>query len=344
MVYRYTPLLRWKRGERVGLRNTAVSQRQDVTPLFAIAADQYKGKEPNRSRAAVSPADALVAEILNTWGTAPCYVDASGIGHTVRHPHPIADIAASARQHGANVIPATRLSAPVAYQQDVAAVHRIDGKGAALRVDLQGLTSAATWTGSWPIPLADTDLVANFGTNVGTVYGLGSTATQAFQSLHSGNQWRSVTVAGTSMPDNFTGFQAGLHIIDRQEWRFWNSLSAAGLPYRLDYGDYATIPVNSPPPGISWGFPINIRYTLRQEFLICRGVSPTGYGGQDMDVQLISHAQSIRTYPGRDPIPNGWADVEIDGIANQTTGPGNLEKWVQIGVCRHIERVRTDLP
>jgi len=277
-------------------------------------------------------------------GNGPCYIDASAVGQTTRHPHPIVDIAASARQLGANIIPATRLSAPVTYQQDVATVHQTDGKGAALRVDLQGLTSANSWTGSWPIPLADTDLISNFGTNVGTVYALGATATQAFQNLYRGNQWRTITVAGTSMPDNFTGFQAGLHAINRQEWNFWNSLSNAGLPYQIDYGDYATIPVNSPPPGISWGFPINVRYTLPQEFLICRGVSPTGYGGQDMDVQLVGHAQSIHGYAGRNPISTCWADTEIDDIAAQTTSPGNLEKWVQIGVCRHIERVRLDLP
>lgn len=341
---RYVPLLRWKRGERVGLRNVSVTLRQDVLPLFMLVSDQFKEKPAKASRPALSAADAFVNELMSTWGNAPCLIDASAVASSSGHPHPLVQIAASARQHGCQIIPATSLYASHAYQQDVATVYQIDQRGAALRVDLAGLTSANSWATSWPFPPSATDLIADFGDTVGTVSALGASADHAFQSLHLGARWRTVTVAGTSMPDNFGGYQSGLHTIARQEWALWQRLAGLNLPYQIDYGDYTTVPVNAPPPGIAWGFPINARYTLPGEFLICRGVGTTGYGARDMADQLVDHARNIRNYVARQPIAGCWADAEIDNIATGARGPGNLEHWVQIGVCRHIERVRTDLP
>ena len=98
-----------------------------------------------------------------------------------------------------------------------------------------------------------------------------------------------------------------------------------------------------PPAGIKWGFPINVRYTLPQDFLICRGVSTTGYGGVDMDKQLVGHAKDIVSYSGRHRI-SCWGDGEIDNIASGKTSQGNLETWVQISVNRHIELTRQQIP
>jgi hypothetical protein len=64
----------------------------------------------------------------------------------------------------------------------------------------------------------------------------------------------------------------------------------------------------------------------------------------DMDVQLLGHARTIRGYAGRGALTHCWGDEKIDRIAARTDGPGNLETWVQIGVNRHIELVRSRLP
>jgi hypothetical protein len=145
------------------------------------------------------------------------------------------------------------------------------------------------------------------------------------------------------MPENFGGFLAGLHTIPRDEVHLWAALAKAGLPYRIDFGDYATPPIAEPPPAIAWGYPINVRYTLAQEFLICRGVKTTGFGGVDMEPQLIGHAKSIVAYSQRGRI-HCWADDLIDQIAATSQGQGNLETWVHIGINRHIELVRSLLP
>ena len=98
------------------------------------------------------------------------------------------------------------------------------------------------------------------------------------------------------------------------------------------------------PQGIAWGFPINVKYTLANGFLICRGVKTTGLGAQDMDAQLVGHAGTIVAFPTRAPLVHCGGDRHIDDIYSGATGPGNLETWVTIGVNRHAELVRHLLP
>ena len=146
------------------------------------------------------------------------------------------------------------------------------------------------------------------------------------------------------MPENFMKYDKDdTHLIERLEWTLWQQLISMSLPYRLDYGDYATIAIGPPPADIRWGFPINVRYTLPTQFLICRGVRTRGEGAKDMDKQLIGHAITITNYKKRDRL-DCWADDTIDKIAAKDEKPGNLEYWVQIALNRHITRVRTDMP
>ncbi|WP_191060019.1 beta family protein [Geminicoccus harenae] len=344
MVHRYVPILRWKRGERVGMRRLSVGGRRDVLPLFVCGADRFVGRKATKTRAAIQPADAFADELRSTWGIDPVSLDASAVAHGSASHHPIIDIGSAARAQGLTFIPATRLDAPLLYQQGVSAVAATDKRGVVLRVDLQQFTSASAWIGAWPHAPGDTDLVVDFTNNVVTVASLGSTLDAAFQTLHRAGDWRSVTMTGTSMPENFSGFAAGLHTISRSELRLWQRLSSLALPYRLDYGDYATVPTVPPPSGIAWGFPINAKYPLSDNFVVCRGVSTTGLGSVDMDVQLRGHAQSIRAYPVRGSLAHCWADQQIDAIAAGSTEPGNLETWVQLGINRHVEVTRATVP
>jgi hypothetical protein len=311
--------------------------------LFIIGSDQIKGKVATKSKGAQTAADVFARDIYDAWGARPFGLDASTLSAVPGAPHPLVAIAASCNALGSTLIPATSLNASPAYQAAVGVINHADQRGVILRVDLQELNSAANWLPNWTIPVGQTDLVADFADIVGTVASMTAAVIHSFQHLHQAGRWRTVTTAGTSMPENFGGFLAGLHTIPRDEVKLWSALANAGLSYRIDFGDYATPPITEPPPAIAWGYPINVRYTLPQDFLICRGVKTTGFGGVDMEPQLIGHAQSIVSYPQRGRI-NCWADDLIDKIAAKTQSPGNLETWVHIGINRHIELVRSLLP
>jgi hypothetical protein len=245
---------------------------------------------------------------------------------------------------GLNLIPATRLNTPAPYSAAVAAVVAADRRGVALRVDLAEFADARNWVGAWPYQPTDTDLILDLEDNVSRVASFGPAIDGVFTGLYQRNHWRSVTICGTSMPENFTGLTAGSHLITRSEVALWQRLSGIQLPYRLDYGDYATVPVVPPPQGIRYGFPINVRYTLPAEFFICRGVNTRGPAAVDMDQQLFGHAATIAHYGGRGALPHCWADITIDRIAARAASPQGLEHWVQLGVNRHIELTRRNLP
>jgi hypothetical protein len=340
MKYRYVPILRWKRGEHEALKHLSQAARTDVVPLFLIEPERYVGKKQKKKVPAVSAPDAFAHVVENCWGTGPFYADASRISD----PNAIVDLANASRKRGLKLIPATRLGAALPYQAAVASVHKTDKRGAALRVDLAGFTSIPTWLVHWGLAPQETDLIADFGDSVATIHSFGSIVAAAFSALHVAKSWRSVTCAGTSMPENFSGYAQGLHQLDRAEYVLWQQLVAAGVGYHLNYGDYATVSTSPAPAGIAWGFPINVRYTFADKFLICRGVGTTGFLGVDMDKQLVSHAKSIAAFPQRGALPSCWADGRIDSIAAGNVSPGNLESWVQIGVNRHVELVRGQLP
>ena len=340
---RYTPILRLMRGERVGLQKLTAAGRTNVAPIFVLAPKQYVGKKQTKNKPAVPAPTVIANDIMTAWGTSPFFLDASALPTGASH-HPIVDIAAATRALGLNLIPAAPLSAPLPYQQAVSGVVVTDKRGIGLRVDLNQFSSAAQWISHWPFPRASTDLIVDVADNAPMVAGLGAAVTHVFQQLPHGSQWRSVTIAGTSMPENFSGLVAGTHLIHRSEVTLWQQLSGAQLPYRIDFGDYASIPTVPPPAGIAWGFPINVRYTLANDFLICRGVGTTGFGGVELAPQLIGHATSIMQYAGRGALAHCWADQTIDKIGLGIASPQGLEHWVQIGVNRHIELVRSLLP
>jgi hypothetical protein len=341
---RYIPILRWKQGERRGISQLQAGTRRNVIPLFQVGADQFRVSAAQQ-RAGRSPAQELANGLLSDWGTSPFYLDASELSPApgATH-HPLIDIAAAARTNGLQLIPASSLSANRLYAAAVQTATATDGRGAGFRIDLHELTTASAWSASWGQAFGVIDLIADFRGSVGTVLALGAPAIAAFQNLHNGPAWRSVTIAGTSMPLDFSGYSAGVHIIPRAEWLLWQALSIAGLPYDIGYGDYATVSLAAPPPGIAWGYPINVKYTLQNEFLVCRGVKTTGRGAVDLAPQLIGHARTISGYPTRARLAGCWADDTVDAIAAGAQSPGNLETWVRIGINRHIERVRSDLP
>lgn len=338
----YVPILRWKRGERIGLQHLNQSAKSRALPIFMLGTEQYQAKAATKSKPAISPAIRFVQEVTQSWGTTSFAVDASSLP-VIGGNHPLNAIAATARIGGLTLIPATSLSASSAYQTAVRNCARTDNRGVLLRVDLQEAATIPAWLTQWGHQPGETDLVVDLGDNVSQATGLGPAVAQVFQQIHLGPHWRSITVSGTSMPPNFQGYTQGLHTIQRIEYSLWQQLSAAGLPYHLNYGDYAAAPPGDTPSGISWGFPINVRYTLPHEFLICRGVRTDGPLGVDMSVQLVQHANRIVNHPSRHRI-RCWADDKVDGIAAGTSSPQGLEHWVQLGVNRHIELMHAILP
>ncbi|MCK6442294.1 beta family protein [Elstera cyanobacteriorum] len=338
----YHPMLRWKRGERIGLRNLHPQYKLNVTPVFLLSDGQYKPKQSTSTSPQLTEAQNFVEGITSDWGFTPIYVDASLLS-IVNQQHEIVYIVLEAANRNITAIPTTNLYANYIYQNSIVSIHSSTNTDIALRISLQDLFNAQAWLNQWPIPKNKTDLIIDLGNSIAEGFQYYGQILATIQYIQTGTPWKSITLTGTSIPDNFGNYaQNQNHLIHRGEIDLWNSLQT-NLNTRLDFGDYATVPLNAPGSGIAWGFPINAKYTLPADFLICRGVTTTRQGAIDMDVQLRGHASSIKQYQFRNRL-NCWADDMIDNIANGIESPGNLETWVQIGVCRHIAITRHSLP
>ena len=143
-----------------------------------------------------------------------------------------------------------------------------------------------------------------------------------------------------------SGYVVGRTMLPRSELALWVKLQGAGLPYQLDFGDYATIGPQASTEGIGGPVPINAKYTVKPDFAVYHGVKIKGPGSKPRDQQYRAYAKDIVTkLPNRFPLAHCWGDQIINSIAtNPTASPGSPTSSVSYSVNRHIELTRTQLP
>ena len=137
MRYRYIPILRWKRGEKRGIKAVSEAMAQDVCPLIAVTEETF-ADQPETSRSEVVSATFLFAdEVFKHWGARPFYLDASEIQPSTTGTHPLLDTAKQCRELGARLTPATTLRASESYEAAVLNVAQTDACGVALTINLR---------------------------------------------------------------------------------------------------------------------------------------------------------------------------------------------------------------
>ena len=347
--FHYNPMLRWKAGEQGALAN--LSSKSGITPFILLQREQYAAtksppKKPRKRVPKTPPlaaADVFVGQADKAWGAERFFLDASDLPATPSGHH-LDQISAAARAAGLQIVPAISLSGDAAYRGAVERMAATDGRGVALRVSFDQMASATSWSGSWFAAPSDTDLIVDLGNSIASMAGAHSLAIAAFSALHRGERWRSVTVAGGSIPPMLTGYKIGETPLARYELDFWTAISGASLPYSLDFGDYATIAPDALNLDVEGSFPVNAKYTIGRQFLIYHGVRPRGVKGVPMQDQLRNYARTIHKRPGRGPLANCWGDIQIDKIATSGASPGSPGVWVKYSVNRHIELTRANLP
>jgi hypothetical protein len=238
MQKRYTPILKWKQGERIALHHLSPTARIDVTPNIVITQAQFDPSSKKKASSKPSkkspppPSEYLAKQIADAWGKTTFFLDVSDLPGTATK-HVLDDIASKANAAGLSMAPSTKLNAPPEYIAAVSRVAKHDGRGAVLRISLNQISSAAIWMGSWPLSFADTDLVIDLANSVATVLALGPPIFVPFQSLYQATAWRSVTLAGGSIPATLSGYRVGCTMLPRAELQLWIALKKANLDYEL---------------------------------------------------------------------------------------------------------------
>nr|WP_077397977.1 hypothetical protein [Leptospirillum ferriphilum] len=73
MRYRYVPFLRWKRGERHGVKNLSPQTKQGITPLFILDSENYKERKETKNNPAITPSAHIAKELFSIMGKTSFY-------------------------------------------------------------------------------------------------------------------------------------------------------------------------------------------------------------------------------------------------------------------------------
>jgi hypothetical protein len=343
------PIVKWKRGEFDALKRLLVQDRPHVIPMVEVLDDSIDLDEDPAGAGAPSAYDRAAAQLKKAWGNAPFFIDTQELDVPAPSaPHPLEQLFAACRQAGLSAVPVTGLGCSQAYNQAVARVIGSDGRGCALRLDVDDLvvsTVGASINGVLGIlgaaPTA-VDLVLDWrAIDAGAGAAMSLAAAAIVPTLPHVAAWRSVVFAASSFPAALTGVGTGLSTIARAEWAAYRLLLAQAPAGRaLSFGDYAiAYPVYAPAPFLGSA---SIRYTITDDWLIVRGRSLKGpvYGGFGQFQQLCGQLVANPAYCGQ---TFSWGDEYIDQCSIGQVGTGNLTTWRSVGTNHHITFVARQL-
>ncbi|MBA3687618.1 MAG: hypothetical protein H0W81_02090 [Chloroflexi bacterium] len=338
----YVPILLVKRGERIALQQTATATAQAITPWLRIVPPELRGDEGG-----VAPA-AELARLAAATGDRALYLDAVG---TPRRRRRIAPLGGEYMQDVYEAAVASNLAFLPVYpfgRPDLADIVRrfaSDDLGAALLVR----ADAALAYGSRQ--LAD-DLrveVATLGVDperLDLMLDLGyippgmdepsSVVRLALQAV-SAARWRTVILAGTSVPDSLAEEIAddSLNAIARREVALFDKVQAH-LAVRLRFADYAAQHPVPPPPGAVPKMRPSIRYTAGEFMYVSRGRPMDELDHDEVPVHYRALAERLRMHPPFVGSACCWGDRFIEELADGAR-LSRSQYWMRaVATCHHL--------
>ena len=338
----YVPILLVKRGERIALQHTATATAQALTPWLRIVPPELRGDEEG-----VAPATEM-ARLAAATGDRALYLDAVG---TPRRRRRIAPLGGGYMQDVYEAAVASNLAFLPVYpfgRSDLADIVRRfapDDLGAAFVVP----ASAALAYGSRQ--LAD-DLrveVAKLGVDperLDLMLDLGyippgmdepsSVVRLALQAV-SAARWRTVILAGTSVPDSLADEIAddSLNAIPRREVALFDKVQAH-LAVRLRFADYAAQHPVPPPPGAVPKMRPSIRYTAGEFMYVSRGRPMDELSHDEVPAHYRALAERLRMHSPFLGSACCWGDRFIEELADGRR-VSRSQYWMRaVATCHHL--------
>ncbi|WP_420633233.1 beta family protein [Candidatus Palauibacter sp.] len=331
----YFPILRWKRGEYIALRELQGEDRVGITPLVELVprTQTWSGDQTARQ------AEMLVAEIDKSWGTSPLLIDPQHLSEQAP-PGRVLSAISEAAPRQLQLVPVVGLARTDDYYSAVQSTLAVS-RSVALRIQRSELseTGIAQRVSATLARLGITPerayLIIDFSylPQPDSMYpNLG----ELIHKLPRWNAWLNIVLAGGAFPPDLTSFQPGQHRHPRSDWQAWTRLINGKVAGRRPaYGDYATLHAIYSPPPAGANPSASIRYTASTDWVIMRGEgvrTPRGGG----HAQWPANAQLLREraeFCGED---YSYGDAYIARMAGQMTPTGNAETWLRAGVNHHL--------
>jgi hypothetical protein len=333
----YVPIIRWKAGERIALRELYDEDKAGLTPLIEIPHENVE-KALNKNISITAFARRMCLQILECWGRRPAFLDLSNLTAAVDPDQRFAfnrDFYKQANEMGLSLVPVIGLGSISAAR----AHNRIASIGnvMCLRLNRQDLQTGdlvrkiSTWIFIHETDPSKVHLVLDLG--------IVDPSDQGYLQFYSEtpllDEWNTVTILGGSFPKDLREFPVGEHLLPRTEWDFWKQLVRARLLRTPTFGDYATLhpSLQTPFPGMNVS--ASIRYTTDDHWLVMRGEGLLNKDGAGHE-QYPANAQMLMErseFCGRD---FSFGDNYIYERPVKSDQPGIPRNWVTVGVNHHL--------
>lgn len=341
----YIPILKAKRGEFRALTNLSEKAKLRITPLIDVP--PAKGTLEKHLKKVAN-------NIILSWkSNRPFFLDIFGIKPTARTSkglHPLTYIFQLLHKSLLSLpIPTTGLDRDNDHNNAVANIIVKDKRGVCIRlldedminirelnVELDELLKKLK------IHQKKVDLIMDFRSiNIEGVDELASKVTNIINRLSNVSEWRTLTLAASSFPENLSEVKRdSITKLPRAELTLWkfiigNSKKLKRVP---SYGDYGIVHPNHlilDPRTINPS--AKIRYTLDEEWLVLKGQSLKKHSKQYKQYHDLSQGLVDRDEFMGASFSKG--DEYIAKCADGNVSSGNLETWVRVDTIHHLTLV-----
>ncbi len=345
----YVPILKAKQGELDALKHLDDADKENMTPLLEMADVPLKfekGKEPRAAKTLDKHLEKQASLIAKAWGlTREIFLDFDELPATARladGSHPVARLLEDARKEKLLAIPVVCLESDSDRRAATKGAVGTDKRGTCVRLFVSDFDDLPD------LDLGLTDLLSAIGTGIEDVDLLldlrdapsTALARNMIRDLPNVAKWRSVVVAGTSMPKTAGGYKRwSINPVKRVEWGAWKNLQSRGAAARKPtFGDYG---IGHPDPGTfdprKMTLGGKIRYTVENDYLFSKGMKL----GDD-PAQFRRLSKDLVKRPDYSGKKFSWGDGYI---ADCSAGgpPGNLKKWVEATTNHHLKFVTAQI-
>ena len=349
ITHPYVPILLAKRGERVALEQIATSTMNALTPMVRVVPPELRRRDED------DPPPAEIARLATTMGERLVYLDAVG---SPRRSSRIAPLSVPyMRQIYESAIASSLAFAPVYpfRRPDLGETVRTyapDPVGAGILVSRD---SAITW-GADRLDLELRDEVHALGIDPGrldVIVDLGyipagaadiSTTSWFVRQVVGAAPWRSVVLAGTSVPDSVAEEvpDDSLSGIERRERALFDAVQRA-IGGRLRFGDYTVQHPVPPTPAPVPKMRASIRYTSGDFMYVSRGGRPLGELARDeIPDEYREIASRLRSHPMFVGQVCCWGDEFVEELSDgRRLARG--QHWMRaMATCHHLTVVAAE--
>lgn len=341
MNIKYTPILRWKTGERKCLENLSPEISSQIIPFIEVAPPTVSSTTTDES-AYEKKLKKLISSFNISWEDKLFYLYLSASWYAdVYNPDEYFDIYRNLFTliHHPGAIPAFDINDEINISH-AASLENTNGICLRIRVnDFESISQTLQdyIDNLWIIP-EETDLLLDLTYIDDEIYPKKAALTTAISDIPNLSNYRRIIIASCSFPKDISNLTSNC-ISERKRAELAIHQISLNLQrnftFNYVYADYGPMNLNETPYIIGMSPTFKIKYSTEEKYLIYKGL-PLKKGGLDL-INIVTACKQLINHPLYSGKSFSYGDGIIDSIVNGTNSKGgNLTNWVEYSFNHHI--------